>query len=261
MKNNAANKMISIVIPCYNEEANIRRGVLEDVVRYLDEHPYPWELIVADDGSVDNSLALVEAFAAQRDNVRLLRLAHGGKPGAILGGIQEARGEIILFSDMDLSTPIEELDKLLPWFAEGYDVVIGSRGLVREGFSPFRQFSSWAFRNLRRVLILPKIVDTQCGFKALRAVVAKEIFPRLSFFSSEREIQGWVVSAFDVELLYIAKKWGYRIKEVEVIWRDRDESTTKERAGGKFVSESLEMVREILTVIWNNIMGRYKRPE
>ena len=259
MKTNAANKMISIVIPCYNEEANIRRGVLEDVVRFLEGRPYPWELIVADDASVDNSLALVETFAAQRDNVRLLRLPHGGKPGAILGGIREARGDIILFSDMDMSTPIEELEKLLPWFAEGYDVVIGSRGLVREGFSPFRQFSSWAFRNLRRVLILPHIVDTQCGFKALRAEVAKEIFPQLSFFSSARDVQGWVVSAFDVELLYIARKWGYRIQEVQVVWRDRDESTTKEKAGGKFVSESLEMAREILTVIWNNLNGRYKK--
>ena len=261
METNAANKMISIVIPCYNEEANIRRGVLEDVVGYLAGCPYPWELIVADDGSVDDSLALAAAFAAQHEAVRLLRLAHGGKPHAILGGIKEAKGDIILFSDMDMSTPMEEMEKLLPWFAEGYDVVIGSRGLVREGFSPFRQFSSWAFRNLRRVLILPHIVDTQCGFKALRSEVAKEIFPQLSFFSSVREITGWVVSAFDVELLYIAKKWGYRIQEVQVVWRDRDESTTKEKAAGKFVAESLEMAREILTVIWNNIKGAYKKPD
>ena len=261
MEINAANKLISIVIPCYNEEANIKRGVLEDVVRFLEGRPYPWELIIADDASVDNSLALLEAFAARRDNVRLLRLPHGGKPHAILGGIQEAMGAIILFSDMDMSTPIEEIEKLLPWFEDGYDVVIGSRGLIREGFSPFRQFSSWAFRNLRRVLILPHIVDTQCGFKAFRGAVAKEIFPQLSFFSSEREIQGWVVSAFDVELLFIAKKRGYRIREVQVVWRDRDESTTKERAGGKFVAESLEMAREILMVIWNNLKGTYKKPD
>ena len=258
---NLADYKISIVIPCYNEEANIQRGVLDEVVRYLEGRLYQWELIIADDASVDNSLALVEAFAARRDNVRLLRLPHGGKPHAILGGIKEAKGDIILFSDMDMSTPIEEMEKLLPWFAKGYDVVIGSRGLVREGFSPFRQFSSWAFRNLRRVLILPHIVDTQCGFKAFRADVVEGIFPLLSFFSSEREIQGWVVSAFDVELLYIAKKWGYRIREVQVVWQDRDESTTKEKMGGKFVAESLEMAREILTVIWNNLKGTYKKPD
>ena len=260
MKTNAETAMISIVIPCYNEEANLKRGVLEDVVRFLEGHPYPWELIVADDASADNSLALVEAFAAQHDNVRLLKLMHGGKPHAILGGIREAKGDIILFSDMDMSTPIDEIEKLLPWFEDGYDVVIGSRGLVREGFSLFRQFSSWAFRNIRRIFILPQIVDTQCGFKAFRGDVAKEIFPLLSFFSSDRDIQGWVVSAFDVELLFIAKKWGHRIKEVEVVWQDRDESTTKEKMGGKFVAESLEMAREILTVIWNNIKGTYKKP-
>ncbi len=259
MEFNPANMMISIVVPCYNEEANIRRGVLEDVVRFLEGRPYDWELIVADDASVDNSLALAEAFAAQWDNVHLLRLPHGGKPQAILGGIQEAKGDIILFSDMDMSTPIDEMEKLLPWFEDGYDVVIGSRGLVREGFSPFRQFSSWAFRNIRRVLILPHIVDTQCGFKAFRGDVAKEIFPQLSFFSSQRDVQGWVVSAFDVELLFIAKKWGHKIKEVEVVWQDRDESTTKEKMGGKFVAESMEMAREILTVIWNNFKGRYKK--
>jgi dolichyl-phosphate beta-glucosyltransferase len=257
---NAADYMISIVIPCYNEEANIKRGVLEEVLRFLEGRPYNWELIVADDASADNSLALVEAFAAKHENVHLLKLPHGGKPHAILGGIKEAKGDIILFSDMDMSTPIDEFEKLLPWFGEGYDVVIGSRGLMREGFSPFRQFSSWAFRNIRRLFILPGIVDTQCGFKAFRATVAKEIFPQLSFFSSQRNVQGWVVSAFDVELLFIAKKWGHRIKEVEVIWQDRDESTTKEKMGAKFVSESLEMAREILTVIWNNIKGTYKKP-
>ena len=105
-------------------------------------------------------------------------------------GIREARGDIILFSDMDMSTPIEEVDKLLPWFDEGYDVVIGSRGIQREGFNLFRQFSSFAFRNIRRALVLPRIVDTQCGFKALRSEVAKEIFPNLSFFRSQRDIQG-----------------------------------------------------------------------
>jgi dolichyl-phosphate beta-glucosyltransferase len=257
---NVADYKISIVIPCYNEEANIKRGVLDEVVCYLHSRPYDWELLIADDDSVDSSTALAESFAAQYENVRLLKLPHGGKPGAILGGIKEAKGDIIFFSDMDMSTPIEELEKLLPWFDDGYDVVIGSRGLVREGFNLFRQFSSWAFRNIRRVLILPGIVDTQCGFKAFRAEVVKDIFPQLSFFSSQRDLSGWVVSAFDVELLFMAKKWGHKIKEVQVIWRDMDESTTKENMGKKFVSESLEMAREILTVIWNNIQGRYKKP-
>ncbi len=249
---------ISVVIPCYNEEANLKRGVLEQVAAYLEKQRYGYEVIIADDCSTDQSLSICESFAAQHAHFRVIRLAHGGKPSAIFGGIQEAVGEIILFSDMDQSTPIYELDKLIVWFDKGYDVVIGSRGLQRAGFSPIRQVMSWGFRNLRRLVLLPRIVDTQCGFKAMRAPVARKVFPRLSFFTSQRSVKGWVVSAFDVELLFLAQKAGFKIKEVEVEWQNEDQSTTKEKGWGKFFKETLEMVREIVSVIANNLSGRYK---
>ncbi len=251
--------MISIIIPCYNEEANLERGVLSQVVTFLELQPYEWEVIIVDDGSTDRSLELCEQFVSQNTNFKIIHLSHGGKPHAIFGGLQDAKGEIVLFTDMDQSTPINELDKLLVWFEKGHDVVIGSRGLQRDGFSLTRQITSWGFRIIRGLILLPKIKDTQCGFKAFRSSVAKEIFPLLSFFTSQRNSKGWIVSAFDVELLFIADKWGFQIKEVEVEWQHRDESTTKGKQGGKFFRESIEMAQEILNVVWNNIRGRYKK--
>lgn len=251
--------MISIVIPCYNEEANLKRGVLDEVFDFLQSQSYPWEVIIADDASTDKSLELCEQFASHHPNFKVIRLPHGGKPHAVFGGIKEAKGDIILFTDMDQSTPISELQKLLFWFDEGFDVVIGSRGIQREGFSIIRKIMSRIFRILRSAVLLPNISDTQCGFKAFKRGVAREIFPMLSFFNSQRKSKGWVVSAFDVELLFIANKWGFKIKEVEVEWIHRDESTTKEKKGKKFIDESIEMVREVLSVFWNNLRGQYKK--
>jgi len=250
--------MISIVIPCYNEEANIRRGVLEQVVGFLETQSYGWDVIVADDGSTDDSLALCRQFEHKHANVRVLSLPHGGKPCAIWGGIQEAKGEIVLFLDMDQSTPIGELNKLLPWFEQGYDVVIGSRGVQRVGFSLIRKAMSSGFRAIRRSILLPDLIDTQCGFKAVRTSLAKEIFPLLSPITSRRERKGWIVSAFDVELLFIAQKWKISIKEVEVEWKNRDTSMTKGKSGGKFLDESIRMAKEVMNIIWNNARGRYQ---
>ncbi len=251
--------MISIVIPCYNEEGNLKKGVLDQVATFLETQSYEWEVIVADDGSTDNSLELCTQFASQHQNFKVISLVHGGKPHAIFGGLQKTRGEIVLFTDMDQSTPIAELDKLLIWFEKGYDVVIGSRGLERDGFSFIRQITSRGFRIVRGLALLPDIKDTQCGFKMFRSSVIKEIFPLLSFFASPRSSKGWVVSAFDVELLFIAEKWGFPIKEVEVEWQHRDESTTKGNQVGKFFRESIEMAQEVLYVIWNNVRGYYKK--
>ncbi|MBN1315747.1 MAG: glycosyltransferase [Anaerolineales bacterium] len=252
-------QMISIVIPCYNEKANIKRGVIDQVVGFLEKQPYRWELIIADDASTDDSLALCREFEQNHANVRVLSLSHGGKPCAIYGGIKEAKGEIVLFTDMDQSTPIIELDKLFPWFEQGYGVVIGSRGVQRKGTSFIRRVMSGGFRIIRRLIILPGIIDTQCGFKAMCTPQAKEIFPLLSPITSQRKRQGWIVGAFDVELLFIAHKWKIPIKEIEVAWINRDVSSTKGKTGLKFFDESIEMAKEILNIIWNNAKGRYQR--
>lgn len=248
---------ISIVIPCYNEENNLKRGVLNDVYDFLSKQKYNWEVIIANDESTDSSLHLVKDFVNNHKNFRVLELPHGGKPSAVWGGIQAAKYPLILFTDMDQSTPLLELNKLLPFFDQNYDVVIGSRGSAREGNSFLRLIMSHAFLFGRRLILLPKIVDTQCGFKAFKTDVAKKIFPHLQFFKEKRIKKGWRVSAFDVELLFMAQKWGYKIKEVQVNWNQEDTSTTKGDDLSRFKKESISMLQEIWRVKTNDLKGIY----
>jgi dolichyl-phosphate beta-glucosyltransferase len=250
---------VSVVIPCYNEARNLERGVLDEVYGYLSQQDYGWEVVIVNDESTDRSKRLIEAFIADKPRFALFDIPHGGKPAAVWAGIQQARGEIVLFTDMDQSTPIGEPDKLLPWYGQGYDVVIGSRGTGREGFSILRKLGSFVFGTLRRLFLLPEIQDTQCGFKSCRREAALAVFPRLQFFKQKERPSGWKVSAYDVELLYLFERAGCAIKEVEVVWRNRDESVTKgqESELARYVRESLEMAREVVRVKRNEMEGLY----
>jgi glycosyltransferase involved in cell wall biosynthesis len=250
---------ISIVIPCYNEENNLKNGVLDEVYKFLKEQEFNWEVIVCNDESTDGSLKLVKEFVSKHKNFKVLDLPHGGKPSAVWGGIKEAKYPIILFTDMDQSTPLSELNKLLPFFSKGYDVVIGSRGMLREGNSFLRKIGGPVFLFLRRLVLLPQIIDTQCGFKALKTDLAKKIFPNLEFFKDKSSKTGWRVSAFDVEMLYIAQKWGYKIKEVFVSWKNEDLSTTKGDDNARYKKESKQMIQEIIRVKKNDIQGIYDK--
>ena len=259
MPPNQPTPRVSVIIPCWNEQKNLEAGVLAEVHEYLDQQDYSWEVIVVDDGSTDESKRLVLDFIREKADFALHEIIHGGKPAAVWAGIQQAKGEIVLFTDMDQSTPIEELSRLLPWYERGFDVVIGSRGIEREGTSLIRKAGSFVFASLRRLALLRDIRDTQCGFKTCRREAALAIFPRLQFFSQETAPTGWKVSAYDAELLFLLEKAGYRIKEVVVSWHNRDVSDTKSQQGelAKYVSESLEMMREVVRVKRNQSRGLY----
>mgnify|MGYP001028491732 CR=1 FL=1 len=250
---------LSVVIPCYNEEKNLERGVLGEVYRYLADQDYRWEAIIVNDASTDDSRSLIQRSIQDNEGFHLLDIPHGGKPAAVWAGIEKATGAIVLFTDMDQSTPLEEVEKLLPWYDRGYDVVIGSRGTEREGFSMIRRIGSVVFRSLRRLVLLRDINDTQCGFKSCRREAALEVFPHLQFFGQKDEPQGWMVSAYDVELLHLFEKAGYALKEVEVEWLNRDESDTKDQTGflARYLRESMEMTKEILRVRLNELRGLY----
>lgn len=256
---------VSIVIPCYNEERNLRRGVLQEVHDYLETQAYAWEVIVVNDESTDASRELVAEFVSTHPRFTLHDIPHGGKPAAVWAGIQQARGEVVLFTDMDQSTPIFELEKLLAGYEEGFDVVIGSRGMAREGNSLLRQAGSVVFLTGRRLLILPGIRDTQCGFKLASREAALHVFPHLQYFTrTESDAPaGWKVSAYDVELLALLKRAGYTIQEVVVEWRNRDESDTKGPQGelARYAHESIEMLREVLRVKLNQLRGAYRDVE
>ncbi|HCC08667.1 TPA: hypothetical protein DEP81_01655 [Candidatus Woesebacteria bacterium] len=245
---------LSIVIPNFNEKENLDRGVLEEVYDYLKKVSYDYEVLISDDGSTDGSKELAEKFVRSHQGFRVLQNPHGGKAKAVYAGIKAAKGEIVLFTDMDQSTPLIEVEKLIPWFDKGYDVVFGSRGKARENFPWYRQLTSWGFRVVRGIFLLRHVVDTQCGFKAFKTDVAKKLFPKLSVLADKKESKGWSVSAFDVELLFLAEKYGYKLKEVDVAWKDEDTSTGKDK---RFIKESTDMLKQILQVKKNDLQGKY----
>lgn len=245
---------LSVVLTSYNEKENLERGVLNEMADFLSRADFTWEVIINDDGSTDGGDKMLEKFCQSHKGFHLIHGRHGGKAAGLLNGIKEAKGEIILTTDMDQSTPLKEVTKLLPWFDQGYDVVFGSRGKLRKDSPWDRQIISWGFRTFRQFFLLHHIVDTQCGFKAYRAEVIKEIFPKLSAVKKANKVSGWTVTAFDVELLFLCEKGGYKLKEVDVDWSQTDTSTSKDR---NFIKESFDMIKQILTVKANDLKGLY----
>jgi dolichyl-phosphate beta-glucosyltransferase len=227
---------LSVVIPCYNEEQRLPRTI-EQIERYLEARAEPYEIILVDDGSVDGTRGVMEAAAARNPAVRLESLPHNrGKGRALAEGVAAARGGEILVTDADLSTPIEELDKLQAALAAGAGVAIASRairGSRIEVSQPFyRVLMGKAFNLIVQAVLLPGIWDTQCGFKLFRADVAKEAFARLT-------TDGF---GYDPEVLFRAKRSGVRIAEVPVTWRNS--APTKVSP----ISSSLDMFKHVVRV-------------
>jgi len=251
---------ISIIIPCYNEQKNLEHGALNEVLEYVRVQSFAWEVRIVNDESTDKSRDLIAAFVADKENFYLHDIPHGGKPAAVWEGVQQAQGDIILFTDMDQSTPLRELDKLLPAYDAGYDVVIGSRGMTRDGFSLLRKTGSFVFRLLRQIFLLRGISDTQCGFKSCHREAALKVFPHLQFFKQTAQVSGWKVTAYDVELLHLWEKAGYKIQEVTVAWFNRDLSDTKSTEGdvSRYLRESLDMAKQVLRVSLNELKGEYE---
>jgi len=212
---------LSVVIPSYDEMANLQKGVLDKVEHFLNKKKYSYEVIIVDDGSTDGSVDFVKQFAKDNSNFKLIENPHLGKAGAVTTGVLTSQGEFVLFSDMDQATPIEEVDKLLPHFDEGYDIVIGSRKSQRRGAPWSRILMAKGMIILRSVIVsIPGIFDTQCGFKMFRKEIAQKLFKKINkLHNNFKKVSGSSVSAgFDVELLYIAQKMGYKVKEVPVNW-------------------------------------------
>ena len=240
---------MSVVIPAYNEERRLPQ-TLTSVVDFLSRQKYPSEVIVIDDGSQDRTADVTEKFLATQAMVRLIRNDHRGKGFAVRTGVGAAHGHIVLFFDADASTPIEDVDKLLPWFESGYAIVIGSReGLgARRISEPFyRHLMGRVFNFIVRMLTVRGIQDTQCGFKALRGDAAKDIFARTQLYGDHaRKISGAMVTAYDVEVLFLGQKLGYPIKEVPVEWRYGNESKVNP------IRDSWRNFRDVVTVRWND---------
>lgn len=213
---------LSVVIPCYDELANLRKGVLDKIKSFLDKKKISYEVIIVDDGSKDGSIEFVKEFVKENPKFQLIINKHTGKAGAVTAGMLQAKGEYVLFTDMDQATPIEEVNNLLPFINEkGYDIVIGSRTIGGLGYPLSRLVLHEGGIFLRKLIAgLPEIYDTQCGFKIFRHDAAQKIFTKFSVLHNGfKEISSSAVQfGFDVELLLIGKNLGYKIKEVPVHW-------------------------------------------
>lgn len=245
---------ISIVIPAYNEETNIRLGALDKVARYLDEQSFSWEVIIVDDGSTDLTKQLLENFSKKNSRYHVQFNPHLGKAGTVISGVMKAQGDIILFSDLDQATPLSEIEKILPWFKKNYDVVIGSRNRKREGAPLTRILMARGFMFLRSIVLgLEGITDTQCGFKAFRKDVAHKIFGALREHWNSKGANGASVTAgFDIEVLFVAKRLGYLIKEVPVEWHYVETRRVNP------IKDSLEGLWDIIRIRISAFQGQYE---
>ena len=234
---------LSIVIPAYNEESRLP-NTLEQIDAFLERQAYTAEVLVVENGSQDRTFEVAQAFARGHPRVSALQEKGRGKGLAVRRGILQAQGEYRFMCDADLSMPVDEINRFMPPALPGADIVIGSReapGAVRYNEPQYRHWGGRAVNTMIRLLILPGLNDTQCGFKCFRAPVAEELF-RLQTLS------GW---AFDVELLYLARQRGYSIVELPIHWYFNPESKLN------VFQDALKMGMDILTIHWNKLRGVY----
>jgi dolichyl-phosphate beta-glucosyltransferase len=245
MSDPARTPMLSIVIPAYNEEKRLPES-LEQVDAFVSSQTYPIELIVVNNNSTDSTQQIAEAWAGTHAYVRVLAEPRQGKGAAVRKGMLAGKGQYLFICDADFSMPVDEISKFMPPVMNGYDVAIASReapGAQRIDEPGYRHLMGRVFNFIVRVLAIPSIQDTQCGFKSFRREVALDVFNR-------QTIEGW---GFDVEVLFIALQRGYHLSEVPITWYYRPQSRISP------IRDSISMVIEVLRVRLNGLRGLYRR--
>jgi len=238
---------LSIVIPAYNEEKRIG-STLEKIMGYLKTKDYECEIIVVDDGSTDSTREMIRRFEGMDSRLRVIENKIGkGKGYSVRRGMLEARGKFALFSDADLSTPIEEIEKLIYWLEKDYDIAIGSRDLpdsqveIHQSF--LREGMGKIFNKIMNLIVFTGLKDTQCGFKCFRQHVVNEVF-------GKQRINGF---AFDVENILIAMQHGFRIKEVPVRWLNSPYSKVS------VMRDPALMLYDLFRIKFNDFTKRYNQ--
>lgn len=246
----------SIVIPVYNEADKITAS-LTQVLNFMRGFDHSFEVIVSDDGSSDRSADLIEAYSQGNPEVKLLRNPHKGKAAGLVAGVNASCGDYIYLADADFSTHISELKKLSVWVIDqDFDIAIASRegfGASRIGEPYYRHLIGRVFNLLVQVITLPGINDSQCGFKLFKKDVAKELFGKLVVYGeNDKVISKPFFGALDVEVLYLARKFGYKIKEVPVTW------TYVRTTRLNFFANSWKMARDLFRIRFADIRHQYK---
>ena len=248
----ANNIFLSVVIPAYKEVDNLHSGVLEKVHDYLKRQEFSWEVIIVDDGSPDDTKKVAWSIIKNWKGFKLMQEPHRGKGGTVIAGILAAKGEIVLFADMDQATPIKEIEKLIPKFTQGYDIVIGSRA-GRKNAPIVRKIMAIGFMILRTLILRLPYKDTQCGFKALKGDAAKKVFKKMKVFSATTgSSSAGVTAGFDLEMLYIARKLKLRVAEVPVTWEHKGSIRVNP------IKDSWQGLVGLLQVRKNALLRKYK---
>ncbi len=244
---------LSIVIPVYNEAGRIRQ-CLDRVVDWMSLRDERIEIIIVDDGSVDDTLKIARESTALHSSISVISEQHLGKANAVLSGLAVSRGAYAGFCDVDLATPLSTWDRCAVALGNGADVAIASRegaGAIRVGEPWYRHAMGRAFNGMIRLLLLPGIHDTQCGFKFFRREALATILPRCQLYRDATVVQRPRVTAFDVELLYIARRQQLKIVVIPITW------TYGEHTKVNPVTDTVQNLRDVLEVRWNGWRGRY----
>jgi dolichyl-phosphate beta-glucosyltransferase len=238
--------LLSVVIPAFNEERRLP-STLEALQQHLSRQTFPFDIWVVDNGSTDRTAELVEEYARRFSSVHLVQIPIRGKGVAVRTGMLGSTGEYRFLCDADLSMPVEELNRFFPPVLQDADVAIGSReakGARRIGEPVFRHITGRIFSLAVKMLVMRGFEDTQCGFKCFRAEVARDLF-------SHQRFDGW---SFDAEVLFLARKRGYRIREVPISWYFHADSRIR------LANDSLSMFVDLVRIRWNDLRGLYDRP-
>lgn len=247
---------LSVVIPSYNEMANLKRGVLEEVLAYLKTSDYEWELLLSDDGSTDGTQKKLDEFAKKDKRIKVLHNVHAGKAPTVKAGMLAATGKWRVFTDFDQSTPIKDVEKLLKYAEDGYDIVIGSREIVgakRDKEAFHRHIMGWGFNLFVRMIAVPGILDTQCGFKLFSDQATDDLYNSLHIYGKMEERKDAFTGAFDVELLYLGLQRGYKLKEVPIHWQAHESDRVSP------IKDSVRMLRDIILIRLADMSGKYKK--
>ncbi len=236
---------LSIVVPAHDEESRLPE-MLEKVEHFLANQAYSSEVVIVENGSKDHTLEIARSYESRLPYLRVVHEDLSGKGRAVRRGMLEAKGDYRFFCDVDFSMPVTEINRFIPPQMKEVQVAIASReapGAIRYGEPPYRHLAGRIFNTLVRLIALPHLQDTQCGFKCFQGPVAEEIFRR-------QTLMGW---SFDVEVLFMAQRWGYRVVEVPVPWYFEPQSRVR------MLSDSWRMVLDMLTIRSNARRGLYDR--